>query len=51
MNAQVRTLADGQVGVVAIRGEKKQVHVINSEICTKCGSCRELCKFDAVQVI
>jgi len=37
--------------VVAIRGEKKQVHVINSEICTKCGSCRELCKFDAVQVI
>ncbi len=34
----------------AIRGEKKQPHVIAADLCTKCGSCREACKFDAVVV-
>ncbi|PKP53406.1 MAG: NADH-quinone oxidoreductase subunit F [Bacteroidetes bacterium HGW-Bacteroidetes-1] len=34
--------------VGAITGEKKQVHVIDPEICTKCGVCFDVCKFDAV---
>lgn len=36
--------------VGAIRGEKKQVHILDAEACTKCGSCREQCRFDAVRV-
>jgi len=36
--------------VDAISGERKQVHVINQELCTQCGSCREACKFDAIIV-
>ena len=36
--------------VNAISGEKKQTHVINSEICIKCGACSEVCKFDAVLI-
>jgi Pyruvate/2-oxoacid:ferredoxin oxidoreductase delta subunit len=35
----------------AITGKKKQAHVINAQICQKCGICRSECKFDAVQVI
>lgn len=37
--------------VEAIRGEKKQVHVIDQTKCTKCGSCLEVCpeKFAAVE--
>jgi NADH-quinone oxidoreductase subunit F len=34
--------------VGAISGEKKQLHVIDPEICTKCGVCFDVCKFDAV---
>jgi len=34
--------------VEAITGEKKQVHVLNREVCVKCGSCYDVCKFDAV---
>jgi NADH:ubiquinone oxidoreductase subunit F (NADH-binding)/(2Fe-2S) ferredoxin len=36
--------------VGAITGERKQLHVINSAICIKCGACVEKCKFDAVIV-
>ncbi len=32
----------------AISGEKKQPHVIDPELCDRCGLCAELCKFDAV---
>jgi len=35
----------------AITGEKKQPHVIDQQLCIKCGVCRDVCKFDAVQVI
>lgn len=34
----------------AITGEKRQVHVINPEICERCGICIEVCKFDAILV-
>ncbi len=37
-----------QCPAAAIRGEKKQPHVIVKEKCTKCGICYEVCKFDAV---
>jgi NADH:ubiquinone oxidoreductase subunit F (NADH-binding)/(2Fe-2S) ferredoxin len=34
--------------VNAITGERKEPHVINPEICIKCGACKEKCKFDAI---
>ena len=37
--------------VNAISGEKKQVHVIDDEICTRCGACYTACKFDAIEVL
>lgn len=36
--------------VGAITGEKKQPHVINSEVCSRCGACHTLCNFDAIIV-
>jgi NADH:ubiquinone oxidoreductase subunit F (NADH-binding)/(2Fe-2S) ferredoxin len=33
----------------AIRGEKKEQHRIDSQKCTKCGVCKSVCKFDAVE--
>ena len=37
--------------VDAISGEKKQAHVINQDICIKCGTCMEVCppRFNAVK--
>jgi NADH:ubiquinone oxidoreductase subunit F (NADH-binding)/NAD-dependent dihydropyrimidine dehydrogenase PreA subunit len=35
--------------VEAITGERKEVHVINQELCIKCGACFEKCRFDAVR--
>ena len=34
--------------VKAITGEKKKVHIIDQELCTKCGKCFTVCNFDAV---
>ena len=34
--------------VDAIRGEKKERHVIESEKCVKCGQCYAVCKFHAI---
>jgi NADH:ubiquinone oxidoreductase subunit F (NADH-binding)/(2Fe-2S) ferredoxin/Pyruvate/2-oxoacid:ferredoxin oxidoreductase delta subunit len=34
----------------AITGEKGQPHIINAEVCTRCGVCKSLCNFDAVVV-
>ncbi len=34
--------------VGAITGERKEPHVINPDICIKCGACMEKCKFDAI---
>ncbi len=38
--------------VDAIEGEKKQAHIINQDICIKCGTCMEVCpqKFSAVEI-
>jgi NADH:ubiquinone oxidoreductase subunit F (NADH-binding) len=37
--------------VSAITGERKQTHVINQDICIKCGICHQVCAFDAITVI
>ena len=34
----------------AIQGEKKEVHLIDRTICTRCGMCMSVCKFDAILV-
>jgi NADH-quinone oxidoreductase subunit F len=34
----------------AIKGEKKQSHLILTEICSKCGSCQDVCQANAVMV-
>jgi NADH-quinone oxidoreductase subunit F len=34
----------------AITGEKKEVHTISDEKCIRCGVCKDVCKFDAVNV-
>ena len=34
----------------AISGEKKEAHVIDQDLCVKCGVCMDTCKFDAVVV-
>jgi NADH:ubiquinone oxidoreductase subunit F (NADH-binding)/(2Fe-2S) ferredoxin/NAD-dependent dihydropyrimidine dehydrogenase PreA subunit len=36
--------------VAAISGGKKQVHIIDQSICSKCGVCMETCKFGAVEI-
>ncbi|MCK9523335.1 MAG: NAD(P)H-dependent oxidoreductase subunit E [Proteobacteria bacterium] len=33
-----------------IAGENKQIHVIDTSKCTKCGICKDVCKFDAVEI-
>ena len=37
--------------VDAISGEKKKLHIIDTETCIQCGICYEVCKYDAVEVI
>ena len=36
--------------VDAITGQSKEVHVINTAICTTCGNCIDSCRFNAVKV-
>lgn len=36
--------------VNAIAGAKQQVHRIDAGLCTRCGMCRSVCKFDAILV-
>ena len=37
-------------GSNAITGEKLGLHVIDPDLCERCGMCAEVCKFDAVVV-
>jgi NADH:ubiquinone oxidoreductase subunit F (NADH-binding)/(2Fe-2S) ferredoxin/NAD-dependent dihydropyrimidine dehydrogenase PreA subunit len=34
----------------AISGEKKQAHAIDQKLCIQCDTCRQVCKFEAVDV-
>ena len=34
--------------VNAITGERKEIHQNNPEVCIKCGTCKDKCKFDAI---
>lgn len=36
--------------VSAISGERKQTHIIDQDLCIKCGICYQSCKFDAIEV-
>jgi NADH-quinone oxidoreductase subunit F len=36
--------------VNAITGEKKKLHVINQELCIKCGMCYDKCNLDAISI-
>jgi NADH:ubiquinone oxidoreductase subunit F (NADH-binding)/(2Fe-2S) ferredoxin len=40
-----------QCTVEAITGTKKEIHRIDPVKCIKCGACRSVCKFDAIDVI
>lgn len=42
------TLCTKVCPVHCIHGKVKQCHVIDQEICIKCGACLEKCKFDAI---
>ena len=44
------TLCALKCPVSAITGEKKGPHVIDQDTCTKCGTCFEVCRFEAVQL-
>lgn len=45
------TLCIRHCSVDAIKGEKKQAHVINESECIRCGECYRVCTFDAVQIV
>ncbi|MBP2644770.1 MAG: hndC 2 [Firmicutes bacterium] len=36
--------------VKAISGEPKKAHKIDSSLCTKCGACKEKCRFSAIEI-
>lgn len=44
------TLCARNCPVQCISGERKAMHVINQEECTKCGKCYEVCNFNAVTI-
>jgi len=44
------TLCALKCPVQAITGPKKGLHVIDRALCTRCGVCFDVCKFDAVEV-
>lgn len=43
------TLCAGKCPAKAIEGQRKAAHIINQELCIKCGQCMTLCKFGAVE--
>jgi NADH-quinone oxidoreductase subunit F len=45
------TLCARKCPVEAIRGNKKEAHVIDTEKCIRCGHCFDACKFNAVEKI
>ena len=45
------TLCIKKCPVDAITGERGKLHTINQEKCDKCGVCKNVCKFEAVDVV
>jgi len=37
--------------VNCISGEVKKTHVIDPDICIRCGICKQVCNYDAVMVL
>jgi len=37
--------------VNAIRGERRQLHVIDPQVCIRCGICTQVCNFNAVTIV
>jgi Na+-translocating ferredoxin:NAD+ oxidoreductase RNF subunit RnfB len=35
----------------AVRGKKKELHVIDEDKCTRCGACYTACTFDAIEAV
>ncbi|MCK5201170.1 MAG: 4Fe-4S binding protein, partial [Spirochaetales bacterium] len=44
------TLCARDCPVDAISGERKEIHIIDPEVCVKCGICKAVCNFDAVRI-
>jgi len=44
------TLCARDCPVDAIAGERKGIHIIDPEVCVKCGICKAVCNFDAVRI-
>ena len=44
------TRCSAECPVKCISGEKKKVHIIDQEKCIKCGTCYDVCRFDAVTI-
>ncbi len=44
------TLCARDCPVDAIAGERKGIHIIDPEVCIKCGICKAVCNFDAVRI-
>ena len=44
------TLCARRCPVNCIRGDRKQPHVINQELCIHCGQCYSACRFEAINV-
>lgn len=49
-NCKGCTLCSKKCPVNAISGSVKEVHVIDQDLCIKCGKCLESCKFDSITV-
>ena len=45
------TLCSRNCPVKAITGSPKELHIIDQDICIKCGKCFENCKFDAIEIL
>ena len=44
------TLCAKKCPVNAIEGTKREMHFIKQDLCTKCGTCMEVCRFESVDV-
>jgi Fe-S-cluster-containing hydrogenase component 2 len=37
--------------VNAITGERRKLHIIDTDVCIRCGICKQVCNFNAVEVV